>query len=79
MLASLPIYRHPLTLEVSLVWVDIKVQIQETWGPNTPQRKFGLKLGPKLEDCFLKLRGVVFRVRTAEIWWEGEATLAPIH
>ena len=34
-----------------------RAQMQETWGPEHPllNLTFGLKIGPKLEDWFLKL------------------------
>ena len=38
----------------------------------------GLRIGPKLEDCFLKL-GVPSWVENAEIWHGSDATLAPLH
>ena len=41
---------------------------------------FGLKAGPNLEDWSLKLGGGVFSwVGMAEMWWESDATLAPVY
>ena len=39
------------------VWVYVRVQVQETWGTKHPlmDLTFELKIGPKLEDWFLKL------------------------
>ena len=35
--------------------------------------------GPRLEDWFLKLGGVFSWLGTMEIWWESDATVAPLH
>lgn len=48
------------------IWMQVKggfyirVQVQETWMLKHPLMDliFGLKIGPKLEVCFLKLGGV---------------------
>ena len=40
---------------------------------------FGLKIGPKLEDWFLKLGEVLSWVGTSKILQESDATLMPLH
>lgn len=60
----------------TLGWVYIRVQGQETWGLKhfSMNLTFALKIGPKCENWFLKLGGVI-----GEIWWESDPTLAPHH
>ena len=45
------------TVNELLVWDFFRVLVQKPWGPNHPLRDLvlGLKIGPKLEDWFLKL------------------------
>ena len=67
-----------LSQEQSLLgWVYIRVCVQETWCPKHPVMDLtsGIKIGPKLEDKFLKL-GVLSWVGAAKIWQKSDATLA---
>lgn len=54
--------RHIFSFKMTcLGWVYIIVWVQEIWGPNNPLMAFTfeLKIGPKLEDLFLKWGGVM--------------------
>lgn len=54
------VYSVVIPLTLYLGWIYIRVQVQETWMLKHPLMDliFGLKIGPKLEVCFLKLGGV---------------------
>jgi hypothetical protein len=41
----------------------------------------GLDINPKLEDWFLNLGGApdFLNIGTTQIWWNYDATLAPLH
>ena len=58
-------------------WVNIRDRFQETWGLTHPlmDLTFGLEIGSKLEEWFLKL-GVISCARTPEIWWKSDTTSA---
>jgi len=54
------VYSVVITFKLYLGWIYIRVQVQETWMLKYPLMDliFGLKIGPNLEVCFLKLGGV---------------------